>query len=132
MALVAGTVTIADNGTETKTPNSLAEAIYDSFISNYKDDTGFQLPPAGEDAPVKKGFATLATRISEAVIDYLVANTEVTTQVQVGPLTAGLQKIPPAVLANLTPALPAPVFTDANNSLVPVTLDNQTGTGTIA
>ncbi len=132
MALIAGSVTIADNGAETKTPNSLAEAIYDNFINNYKVDTGYEMPPAGEDAAVKKGFATLATRLSEAIIPYLVANTEVTTEVQIGPLTAGLQAIPPAVLANLSPAIPPPVLTDANNSFVPVTLDNQTGTGTIA
>ena len=132
MALVAGSVTIADNGDETKTPNSLAEAIYDNFINNYKADTGFELPPAGEDAAVKKGFATLATRVSESVISYLIANTEVTTQVQVGPLQGGLQNIPAVVLNNLVNPVPPPVATDPNNSLIPVVLANQNGTGTIA
>ncbi len=132
MALIAGTVTVDDAGNETKTPNSLAEAIYDNFINNFKADTGFDLPPPGEDADVKKGFATLATRLSQAIIPYLIANTEVTTEVQVGGAIGGLQQIPPSVLANLTPALTPPVLTDASATLLPITLDNQSGTGTIA
>ena len=131
MALIAGSVTVNDAGVETKTPSSMAEAIYDGFINNYKADYNVDLPPPGEDAIVKRAFATLATRLSQAIVPYLVANTEVTTDVKVSTGHAGVQYVPPAVLANLSPPIAPPVACEGPPFLDAV-LDNQAGTGTIA
>lgn len=67
MAMTAGTVTIAANGTPTK--SGMAEAIYDAFESSM---------PAAQfaDAASKTIWANMSTAIASAVVTYLAANAE--------------------------------------------------------
>lgn len=77
MPMTAGTVTIADDGTETKTAGSMAEAIFDSFVAGYSADTGENIPAGAEGAPIKKGYAVIATRLSSAIVGHLASNADV-------------------------------------------------------
>lgn len=90
MPLIAGTVTIADDGDETMTSGSLAEAIYVEFVNNFEADNDVPMPEGADGAPTKQNFAMLATRLSAALVNYLVANTAVTVTIR--PADAGLQR----------------------------------------
>jgi len=90
MALVAGTVVVADNGTEVKTADSMAEAIYDQFIDNFAIDTGASLPPGSDGAHIKKTIATMATRIATGVVANIAATAIV--NVTILQADAGLQR----------------------------------------
>ena len=74
MAMVIGSVAIAANGTATKT--GMAEAIYDEFVDNYETDNGIPLPGGEEAVPIKKGYATLANRLSEGIGQYILTNAQ--------------------------------------------------------
>ncbi len=90
MAMTAGSVVIAPDGSETK--SGMAEAIYDAFITNYAADTGVPLPGTPEAVvPIKRAYAALATRVASGVVDYIAANAK--AQIR-GGLTGGLQNTP--------------------------------------
>lgn len=84
MTITPGSVSIADDGGETKT--GLAEAIYDAFVDNFLADTdttpplgGVAMPAGSDGAAIKRGFAVNATRLAESLatptggIDYVAA-----------------------------------------------------------
>lgn len=77
MAMTAGTVTVADDGVVTKTAGSLAEALFDSLHDNHTADTGETIPTGAEGAPVKRGYATIATRFASAIVPWLATNVDV-------------------------------------------------------
>ena len=88
MTLTAGTVSIADDGTPTK--SGLAEAIYDEFVDNFSADvealTGkanVEIPDGKSGIALKRGYGVQATRIATAIVSYLTANAVVTTTVTI-------------------------------------------------
>lgn len=94
MALLAGTVTIATDGTATSTPNSLAKGIYDSFLTTYPTYVGEPLPPQGENYAVKNNLAWLATALASAVVTHVTTLGVVTTNIKVVAGHAGIASVP--------------------------------------
>lgn len=90
MTLLAGTVTVNPDGTVTTVPNSMSKAIYEEFADNFLADAGVAMPQGSDSVGIKRGFATLATRLSAAVIDHITTHGEVTVTVGVG--DAGIQR----------------------------------------
>jgi len=101
MALTAGSVLIADDGTPTK--SGLAEAIYDEFVDNFTADiltstgkAGIAIPNDKSGVAIKRGYAIQSTRMAGAIVAYLTANAVVTTTVTIaaGAPSNGLMRDP--------------------------------------
>ena len=91
MAMTAGSVTIADDGTPTK--SGMAEAIYDSFVDNYSADVeamtkvaGVTIPDGEHGVAIKRGYAVQATRMA-AIVTYFTTN----AGARIGAALGGLQ-----------------------------------------
>jgi len=113
MPLVAGTVTVKEDGTVTFNPGAganLAKEIYTEFVNNYSADASmdsktYDFPGGKNGAAVRHGYATLATRLAAAIVAHIVTNGEVTVTVD----DAGLQRDNtvgnPATLAPAAPVV---------------------------
>lgn len=99
MALAAGNVTIADDGTPTK--SGLAEAIYNEFVDNFTADIltltgkpGLTIPDDKSGVAIKRGYAIQARRMATAIVSYLTANAAITTTIAAGAPSNGLLRDP--------------------------------------
>lgn len=124
MTLTAGSVSIADDGTPTK--SGLAEAIYDEFVDNFTADvetlTGkedVEIPDGAAGIAILRGYGVQATRMASAIVAYLTTNAVVTTTVTIaaGAPSNGLMR---------DPASPF------NDCLGPSTGKTLPGTGTVS
>jgi hypothetical protein len=91
MALAAGTVSISAAGVATK--SGLAEAIYDNLKARADAEhvIAGKAPPSGPNAvKALKVMGNLATDLANAIVTYMVANTEVV----IGTGASGLQRTP--------------------------------------
>lgn len=86
MAMLAGSVVIDEDGSETK--SGFAQTIYDQFISTYTSATGQVMPSGAEAVAVKRNLAWLANTFSTSTVTYLAAN----AQAKIGLGVAGLQR----------------------------------------
>jgi len=77
--MIAGTVQIADDGTfvaGTHLADTMATALYDSFVNNYEADAGVAMPLEQQQrVPILRGYATVATRMA-AIVPYLTTNAQ--------------------------------------------------------
>ena len=102
MTMLAGTVTVSEDGTVTSTFTSLSKAIFDMFIANYTADTGEELPAGEQGAAIKMGYASVANNFSAALVPWMVANVDVSVHV------SGLQRDPATgdpTLASVSPVI---------------------------
>lgn len=83
MALSAGTVTVADDGTASG--GGLARAIYDAQIAAFS--SYFPSAPIGQ----KRGFASFCNATASAIVSYLTANAAITVTVHT--TDSGLQQV---------------------------------------
>lgn len=97
MAMAAGSVTIADDGTVTK--SGMAATIFDEFVNNYTADVltmtgkvGVAIPGGAEGVPIKRGYAVQATRMATAIVTYITANAK--ASIPATGYGAGLQRDP--------------------------------------
>lgn len=79
MPLIAGTVSVAPNGTAIFSPpgQGLAESIYTSFVDSYLADTGETMPFGSDSYAIKKGYMVQANRLASAIVTYIRANAAV-------------------------------------------------------
>lgn len=97
MAMTAGTVTVADSGSETK--SGMAEAIYDALLTIPQD------PNLGGGAPIsdvkgKRAQAALANAIAAALVPYITAN----AQAKITTSNPALQRDPSSSTNTLAPS----------------------------
>ena len=105
MGMTAGTVTVAADGTVTK--SGLAGEIFDEFVDNYADDiesiTGEPaepIPDGADGAKIKQGYAIFARNVATAVVTHISANADVTITTS----DAGLQRDPATSNDTLAPS----------------------------
>lgn len=89
MSMSAGSVTVNNDGSVVK--SGMSEAIYDKLLLTV-EDAGSSIPNGVDGVPAKKNMASLATRISEAIVSYITSNAEVTGETSVA--IAGIQRSP--------------------------------------
>lgn len=85
--MIAGTVTVADDGTVTK--SGAAEAYYDALVLALADLHGFTAPAGTAGVPYKRGLAASA-RATAALITYVLVN----GHAKVATTDAALQRTP--------------------------------------
>lgn len=105
MAMTAGTVTIAANGTESAN-SGLSGAIYDKLKATAQGKyllAGESFPSGSKAVPILSGLADLANDLGEAIVDYVTTNAEavITTG------DAGLQRTPNPNNANTATVAPS-------------------------
>ena len=86
MAMTAGSVVIADDGTVTK--SGMAGAIYDEFVNNFSTDNGCQIAAGKDGVATKRGYGNMATHMAVALTAYLAGN----AVARVYAATGGLQR----------------------------------------
>jgi len=77
MALVAGSVTIADDGTATYVPATVAGCVYEAEIEasdEYTVANGGSVVPDAERVPLLRWYALRSTKIAEKLTPYINAN----------------------------------------------------------
>lgn len=104
MGMSAGTVTVSDDGSVTK--SGMAEAIYDALLVREQQNAvqfGVEIPSGSDGAKAKKAIGQMATAIAGALVNYMQANAKavITTS------TAGLQRTPNPNNANTATVAPA-------------------------
>lgn len=87
MAMAAGSVTIAGDGTETK--SDMAEAIYDAIKLSFTD-CGYAIPAGAAGVPIKQKLAYSANRWATALVVYITGHA--VANIPASPAGDGLQR----------------------------------------